>query len=181
MASASQGFNYKGQGGRIPKWLPLSCTLWFRLDRVKSPHPSPKIRTFSAPCPLTPGPAPWPLAPDPCSSAPPQRPALASHRAHSSPALCLANSVYPPPSVSCHSALTTGVRYAHLRHPPQRFGRSRPSACTPPPHPSHSSIPKPLLYGQALCLPCAPLKDGTTGKTSPAPALRLPTSAEKKR
>ena len=57
---------------------------------------------------LSQAPDSWPPAPNPCSSAPPQRPALSRHRVHSSPAKCLANSVSSPPC--CLKPLTTDHR-----------------------------------------------------------------------
>ncbi len=65
--------------------------------------------TVSTPHVLSPATDHRPLTTDHCSSAPPQRPALTSHRAHSSPATCLANSV-----------------------PPRHHGRGRPRAYTVP-------------------------------------------------
>ncbi len=64
----------------------------------------------------------WAVGPSalPCAgAAPPQRPALSRHRANSSPATCLANSI-----------------------PPKRPGRGRPCACPPPPPPSPSPSPQ---------------------------------------
>ncbi len=71
----------------------------------------------------------WAVGPSalPCAgAAPPQRPALASHRVYSSPAMCLANS-----------------------GPPKRYRRARPCACPVPPQ---STGPR---YIQAWRLPAS--------------------------
>ncbi len=83
--------------GRIPKWRSTLLYLWHRLYRAKSSHPSPKNPSFTDHRPLTTvfwasGPSALPCA----GAAPPQRPALASDRVQSSPAICLANGVSSP-------------------------------------------------------------------------------------
>ncbi len=58
--------------------------------------PAPSLSTIHYPLTTAVVPSALPCA----GAAPPQRPALASHQVHSSPASCLANSVYPPPADS---------------------------------------------------------------------------------
>ena len=111
--------------GRIPKWGSTLLYLWHRLYRAKSSHPSPKNRPFTDHRPLTTvfwasGPSALPCA----GAAPPQRPALASDRVQSSPAICLANSVSSPTG-----PVGAGLVPA-LCPPNQRTPlRARPCAC----------------------------------------------------
>ena len=134
----------------------------------------------------------WAVGPSalPCAgAAPPQRPALSRHRVYSSPALCLANSVYPPHAVSRPRPAPTpafplkgpvGAGLVLPRHPAyaarlpsHRSCRGRPCICPGTPHtllafPLTAPVGAGLL--SALCPPNQRTPRQRPGLTS---ALRL--------
>ena len=109
----------------------------------------------------------WAVGPSalPCAgAAPPQRPPLASHRVHSSPAMRLANSVCPPflSQATDHysSPWTNGiaVAVAVLRDPSRPFADKRCCSCRSP-RPSASSADKKGVAVAVLRDPSRPFAD----------------------
>ncbi len=139
-------------------------------------QPSHRQFQFQSPAEQTVSPAPrfsslspriWAFGPSalPCAgAAPPQRPALASHLAQSSPALCPANSVYPPQCLppTCCLAPPTTDRCSSLRPP-----RPAPTPAFPLKSPVRAGLVPP---NNRPGLPPAPVPPRANKQFQPPPA-----------